>query len=336
MTTSPSSFDRRSLLRGGVATAGAVALGSLLPGTAEAHGSHRPAPLPREIALPNGFRPEDIAAGRNGSFYVGSLATGAIFRGSFRTGEGRVLVPSADGPSVGVYVERRGEHRDRLWVGGGPSGVARVHDAHTGALLATYRLAPADSGSFISDVVVTRYAAYYTDAFRARFYVIPLGRHGRLPGQAAVRVLPVTGDVTYQTGPNSFNLNGIAEVDGRLVTAQTTTGQLFTINPSTGRTRRIDLVDAAGQPTTVAGADGFVARGRTLVIAQNFPEKIAVVRLGRHLQQARLVRTLTDPRLDIPSSVEVYGGAAFALNARFTTPPTADTAYSIVRLSLWA
>jgi hypothetical protein len=147
-----------------------------------------------------------------------------------------------------------------------------------------------------------------------------------------VRTLNVSGDVRYQPGPNVFNLNGIAVVENRLVTAQTVTGQLFTLDPHTGRTRRIPVVDAAGKPTTVLGADGFVARGRTLVIAQNFPQSIAIVQLSCDLSQARLVRTLTDSRLDIPSSVEVYGGRAFALNARFTTPRTATTRYTVVRL----
>jgi hypothetical protein len=181
-------------------------------------------------------------------------------------------------------------------VAGGPSGQARVYDARTGALLATYRLADPAAGSFNSDVVVTGHAAYYTDAFRPQLYVIPLRRRGALPAPDRVRTVKVSGDAAYQSGANVFNLNGIAVVEGRLVTAQTVTGELFTLNPHNGRTRRIPVVDEAGRPATVPGADGFVARGRTLVIAQNFPESIAVVRLSRDLSHARLLRTLTDAR----------------------------------------
>jgi hypothetical protein len=319
--------DRRSVLRGGLATVAGLALTSV-PATAEAAAARRPS----RIALPNGFAPEDIAAGRGDSFYVGSLAGGAIFKGSFRTGRGRILVAGADGPSVGLFVEHRHDRRDRLWVAGGPSGQARVYDAGTGARLATYRLADPGSGAFVSDVIVTEHAAYYTDSFRPQLYVIPLRRGGRLPAASAARTVPVRGDVLYQPGPNTFNLNGIVEVRDHLVTAQTVTGQLFTLNPWSGRTKRLRLVDRHGRPTTVNGADGMVSRGRTLVIAQNFPQSIAVVRLAHDLSWGRVVSTVKDPRLDIPSSVEVHDGDLFALNARFTTPRTAQTTYDIVRL----
>jgi hypothetical protein len=333
MDAAPSAgLDRRTVLKGGLAAAGALALAPLTPLTAEASAPRTAGRGPGEIALPDGFAPEDIARGRGATFYVGSLVNGAVFRGNFESGRGEVLVPSADGPATGLYVERCHRSRDRLWVAGGPSGQARVYDARTGALLATYRLADPTAGSFISDVVVTPHAAYYTDAFRPRLYVIPLRHRGALPGPDRVRTVNVSGDATYQSGANVFNLNGIAVVEGRLVTAQTVTGELFTLHPHNGRTRKIPVVDEAGRPATVPGADGFVARGRTLVIAQNFPESIAVVRLSRDVSHARLVRTLTDARLDIPSAVEVYGGHAFALNARFTTPRTPETPYSVVRV----
>jgi outer membrane protein assembly factor BamB len=333
MDAAPSAgFDRRTVLKGGLAAAGALTLASLPPFTAEASAPHAAARGPRAIALPDGFAPEDIARGRGATFYVGSLANGAVFRGSFESGRGQILVPSADGPATGLYVECAHRSHGRLWVAGGPSGQARVYDARTGALLATYRLADPAAGSFISDVVVTPHAAYYTDAFRPQLYVIPLRHRGMLPAPDRVRTVRVRGDATYQSGPNVFNLNGIAAVEGRLVTAQTVTGELFTLNPHNGRTRRIPLVDAAGQAATVPGADGFVARGRTLVIAQNFPQSIAIVRLSRDVSRARLIRTLTDARLDIPSAVEVYGDHAFALNARFTTPRTPETPYSVIRV----
>ena len=46
------------------------------------------------IPLPDEFRPEGIASGKGDSFYVGSIPLGAVYRGSYRTGEGAVLVPS--------------------------------------------------------------------------------------------------------------------------------------------------------------------------------------------------------------------------------------------------
>src|SRR5262245_58881629 len=95
---------------------------------------------PDTIPLPNGFAPEDITAGPGHTFFVGSLVNGAIYEGSFRTGRGHVLVPSATGPTTGLFLQRRSGH-DRLWAAGGPSGQARVYDASTGALLRTFQLA---------------------------------------------------------------------------------------------------------------------------------------------------------------------------------------------------
>ncbi|MDF2753231.1 MAG: hypothetical protein K0S82_1614, partial [Gaiellaceae bacterium] len=46
--------------------------------------------FPERIPLEDGFRPEGIAISRGGTFYVGSIPTGAIYRGSVKTGEGQI------------------------------------------------------------------------------------------------------------------------------------------------------------------------------------------------------------------------------------------------------
>ena len=285
---------------------------------------------PATISLPNGFSPEDITAGPNHTFFVGSLATGAIYRGSFTTGKGSVLVPSSTGPTTGLYLERRHGH-DRLWAAGGPSGQARVYDATTGALLRTFQVSDPASGTFVSDAIVTDKAAYYTDAFVQQLFVIPFaGHHQALPDASAAMTVPLTGDVSYVPGPNSFNLNGLAAFKDTLVSFQTVTGTLFRINPMTGVTREIPVTDKKGNPVTVNGADGIAQRSHTLYTAQNFPQKLATVKVSGNLRSARLVDVATSPALDIPSSVEEDRGDLFGLNARFTTPPGPTTTYTVV------
>ena len=287
---------------------------------------------PATISLPNGFSPEDITAGPNHTFFVGSLATGAIYRGSFTTGQGSVLVPSATGPTTGLYLERRHGH-DRLWAAGGPSGQARVYDATTGALLRTFQVSDPASGTFVSDAIVTDKAAYYTDAFVQQLFVIPFaGHHQALPDASVAMTVPLTGDVSYVPGPNSFNLNGLAAFKDTLVSFQTVTGKLFRINPMTGVTREIPVTDKKGNPVTVNGADGIAQRSHTLYTAQNFPQKLATVKVAGNLRSARLVDVATSPALDIPSSVEEDRGDLFGLNARFTTPPGPTTTYTVVRV----
>jgi len=309
----------------GVLIAVLAAVLAFLP-SSPASASSRPATIP----LPNGFAPEDITAGPHHTFFTGSLATGAIFKGSFTTGKGSILVPSATGPTTGVYLERRDGH-DRLWTAGGPSGQARVYDATTGALLRTFQLADPASGTFVSDAIVTDRAVYYTDAFLQQLFVIPFaGHHQALPDASAAKTVPLTGDVSYV--PGSFNLNGLAAFKDTLVSFQTVTGELFRINPMSGVTKQIPVTDKSGDPVTVDGADGIAQRSHTLFTAQNFPQKLATVKVKGNLRSARLVDVATSPALDIPSSVEEDRGDLFGLNARFTTPRTPTTTYDVVRV----
>jgi hypothetical protein len=297
----------------------AMAAIAVLPATAGA------TVFPETIRLPDGFQPEGIASGRGTSLYVGSIPTGAIWRGDARTGQGRVLVPGQEGrAAIGIKVDRR----NRIFVAGGPTGKAFVYDAKTGADLASYQLTPAGTTStFVNDVVVTRTAAYFTDSLNQQLYVVPLGRHGRLPGQDRVRVLPLTGDLRYVAG---FNLNGIAAAKGGrvVVVVQSNTGLLFKVNPRTGVTRQIDLGGAL-----LTNGDGLLLRGRTLFVVRNQLNLIAVVRLTRSLGSGRVVAELTDPDLDVPTTVAFTAGRLYAVNARFGTAPDPATArYDVVRV----
>jgi outer membrane protein assembly factor BamB len=293
-----------------------VVLAMLLPSAAAAR------PFPDTIRLPDGFQPEGIASGRGTSLFVGSIPTGAIWAGDARTGNGAVLVPPHRGRNaIGIKVDRR----DRIFVAGGPTGQAYVYDARTGGDLASYQLAAAGRPTFVNDVVVTRKGAFFTDSLNQQLYVIPLGRHGRLPGQAAVRTLPLTGELVFEAG---FNLNGIAAAKGGrvLVVVQSNTGKLFTVNPRTGRTREIHLGGA-----TVTNGDGLLLRGRILFVVRNRLNLIAVVKLSRSLSSGRVLAELTDPDFDVPTTLAVTAGHLYTVNARFgVTDPQAR--YHIVRV----
>ena len=99
--------------------------------------------LPSQIDLPAGWQPEGITAGPGSTFYVGSLAGGAIWKGNFRTGTGRVLVPAAGTVAAGVEYDWR---NGRIWVAGGPTGDVRVY-SRWGKLLQTYHFATTPASS---------------------------------------------------------------------------------------------------------------------------------------------------------------------------------------------
>lgn len=290
-----------------------AALG-LVPSAASA------AAFPETIPLPGGFAPEGIESGRGTSFFVGSLEGGAVYRGDLRTGDGSVLVPAQGTVAVGLYYETA---RDRLWVAGGPTGEVRVYDATSGALLQTYEFPTA---GFLNDLTIADGAVYVTDSQNAQLAVIPLDRAGRLPDPSATQTLPLTGDIRYREG---FNANGIVAAQGGrwLVLVQSNTGSLFRVDPDTGATTRIAL--AGGD---VTAGDGLELRGHTLYVVQNRLNQVAVVRLGPKLLSASIRSVLTDPDLDVPTTVAAAAGRLWAVNARFGTEPTPSTEYDVVQL----
>jgi sugar lactone lactonase YvrE len=283
-------------------------------------GDRHPASFPGRIDLPDGWAPEGITAGRGTTVFVGSLVDGAIWKGNVRTGRGRVLVPGVAGNvAVGVEYEARA---NRLWVAGGPTGAVRVYDATSGKLLQTYTFSPV---GFLNDLVVTRGAVFVTDSNIQQLDVIPLGRRGWLPGPTATRTLPLTGDISFVAG--QFNANGIVASGGWLIVVNSFTGQLFRVNPRTGRAKEIDLGGAS-----VSFGDGLELHGRTLYVVRNQLNEVDVFRLGRRLAAARLRGTITSADLDVPTTIAFQAGRLWTVNARFNTPVTPTTPYWITRL----
>ena len=277
------------------------------------------AAFPETIALPDGWQPEGIAIGRGTTFYVGSIPTGAIYRGDLRTGQGAPFVQGATGrAAVGVDFDR-----GKLFVAGGMTGKGFVYDARSGALVRELQLAAGGGSTFVNDVVVTKRAAWFTDSNRAVLYRLPLSKNGR--PAAAAQTVQLTGDFQLASG---FNLNGIdATPNGKtLVTVQSGTGKLFTVTPS-GVTAEIDL---GGQ--TVQNGDGILLHGRTLYVVRNQNNEIAVVALGKALTTGTIARTITNPGFDVPTTIDRHGSRLYAVNARFGTTPTPTTPYTVVQL----
>jgi sugar lactone lactonase YvrE len=304
---------RSALLAAAVAVAATVLAAPLSAGSS----------FPGKISLPNGFRPEGIAI-EGKTFYVGSIPTGAVYRGDLRTGQGAVFVPgTTDGTraAIGMKVDRR----DRLFVAGGPTGKAFVYDEDNGAELAAFQLTAAGQPTFINDVVLTRRNAYFTDSQQPTIYAVKRDLSG-------VRPIALVG-FPMVAGQN--NLNGIeATRHGRwLLSIQTVTGDLWRIDPDDGGFRKVDLHGAS-----LENGDGLLfVDSRTLLVVQNRDNKIAVVKLGKRYRSGRVVKTITHPDFDVPTTVAKQNGSLFLPNARFGTvppPDTADTAdYWITRVS---
>ena len=248
--------------------------------------------FPARIDFPPGWQAEGIAVGRGHTFYAGNTATGAIYAGDLRTGEGAVLVSApACTSAFGVFVD----NFDRMWVAGGRTGTACVYDAKTGALLARYQLAPSGA-TFINDLYVTKDAAYFTDTTTGLIYEIPLGVGGELG--TTVEVLnaahPIPGANGIEATPNGDTL----------VVVSITTNQLFTVDAVTGATSPI-AVDAP-----VLRGDGLILQGKTLYVVQNMTNgSIAVVNLSPDLSTGHVVGYLNadDAPLVNPATADRFG-----------------------------
>ena len=271
--------------------------------------------FPGVIPLPNGFQPEGIAAGNGNTFYVGSIPTGAIYRGNLRTGKGAVFIQGASGRAATGLKATGG----RLYVSGAGTGKAFVYSSRTGALLKEYQLATGTGPTFVNDVAVTKGGAYFTDSNRAVIYRVP-------KSLGPAQTIPLSGDFQLVSG---LNLNGIAATpNGKtLLAVQTANGKLYRISPTTGVAREIDLHGAS-----LVNGDGILLVGKTLYVVQNRSNQIVVVRLSSALTSGTVVRTITNPNFDVPTTIARHGARLYAVNARFGTASGPNATYSVVRV----
>jgi sugar lactone lactonase YvrE len=275
--------------------------------------------FPDVIGLPNGFQPEGIATGDGTTFYVGSIPSGAVVAGDYRTGDVAPLVPARSGrAAIGLKHDR-----GLLWVAGGPTGKAFVYDAATGADVAPVTLTSA--ATFVNDVALTREAAYFTDSVNPVLYRVARDAEGA-PG--ALTVLPLTGDLVYTSG---FNVNGIAATPdgGTLYVVQSNKASLFAVDPATGVATHVPLTDSAGAAATIPNADGILLDGETLYVVQNRLNLVAAIDLATGVVLTRV----TDSDFQVPTTIAEHGASLYAVNARFGTPEPSTATYAVVRIA---
>jgi len=269
------------------------------------------------IVLPGATSAEGIAAGRGATFYAGDLFAGDIFRGNIRHGTAELFIDAPAGrQAVGMAVDL---NHNLLFVAGGFTGQGYVYDLGTGATVASYQFAMPPA-TVINDVAVTRRGAWFTDSVQAQLYFVPVSRAG-VPGPS--RTLALSGPAVDTSG--AFNLNGIqATANGKtLIVAHSGTGQLYTVDPTSGASAVIAGV-------SVPQVDGIVLQGRRLWAVQN-TNQVTRIRLGRHLRSGVVDKVITSDLFQTPSTAARFGRRLGVVNAKFDTgiPPTADQ-YEIV------
>ena len=299
----------------------AATLAATLVGTAPGVAVAKPdTPFPTVLSLPDGWQPEGITIGSNKRAWLGSRADGSIYELDLKTGEGEVISQGPGTPSVGLKVDRR----DRLFVSGGSAGNARVVDTETGDVLESYQLTT--GASFVNDVLLHRKAAWFTDSQKAQLYKLPLGEAGALPDASEVETLPLTGAWAQLPG---FNANGISRTPNHqaLLVVNSAAGALYRVDPETGAATVVDLGG-----TALTNGDGLLLKGARLFVVQNQLNRVAVLKLNPDGTAGTLKRTITSPDFDVPTTVARFGSRLYLPNARFSTPPTPTTTYTVVQV----
>ncbi|MEU4603820.1 hypothetical protein AB0F43_12645 [Kribbella sp. NPDC023972] len=78
----------------------------------------------------------------------------------------------------------------------------------------------------------------------------------------------------------------------------------------------------------MTNGDGLLVIGTTLYVVQNRLNKIAVLSINPSGTEGHLVREITSPEFDVPTTAAAFGSRLYLPNARFNVqPPTPTTPY---------
>ncbi|MFJ9338024.1 SMP-30/gluconolactonase/LRE family protein [Streptomyces sp. NPDC101733] len=280
--------------------------------------SASPAPSPPRVGtaftLPGAkVYPEGMATDpRTGTAYVGSYADGTVYRARPGTRVAEVFLPAGTDGRHTANGLRVDSARGRLWVTDSTAGVA-VYDTRTGARLAHFEV-PGTDPRFLNDLTLTPDGtAYLTDSVRSVIYrVTPAQvRAGSGPLTAAY---DLSGRLT-PSPPGSFALNGIvSDPAGRyLLAVDMTAGDLHRVDLRTGALSRVALTGG-----DLKFADGLdLSPDGTLRVAHNIPNTLTRWQLAADGTRARLTRTVTDPSLQIPTTLARGRGATLVVRSQF-------------------
>ncbi|MEU2783766.1 hypothetical protein, partial [Streptomyces sp. NPDC007110] len=292
----------------------ALAAAALLIGTTAvpAAGTGRPLPDRYVVSHAPGTLPEGIDVRPDGTLYVSSDGTGALYRGRVTSPRMRPFPAqgaTSRGSTRGVHTDRTGRvysvGRGRLTVHAPDGRLLQAADAPDGPL----------GAPDLNDVVVTRDAVYVTDWANPVVLRASLrnGRVGPLEPWTDVRG-------AFPGFPDRYwLLNGIvADPAGRtLLVASNGTEAVWRIDTATRDVSRLDLGDES------FGADGMVLHGRTLYAVLNYgaPHGVYIARLDAELRTGTVVHRVTGARFDLPTTLARRACRLYVVNSQNDEPP---------------
>ncbi|MEV5961705.1 superoxide dismutase [Kribbella sp. NPDC051952] len=220
---------------------------------------------------------EGIEVTVDGTMYVTSVGTGAVYRGSTRSPRLQpFLKAGSDGrtSATGIHVDRWG----RVLIAGASTSKLFLYDAR-GHLLATRS---ATAGSFLNDFTIVGDAVYVTDSANNQLWRASLTRHG------LGELKPwLTRD---QIQPTPYFLNGIVSNGRALLVGEQGQDVTYRIDL---RTKQVSTLEIANG---ILSGDGYLLEGHRLYAVYNAGGGKYVVRLAilnHNLTKATLVADST-------------------------------------------
>ncbi|MGW9171436.1 SMP-30/gluconolactonase/LRE family protein [Streptomyces decoyicus] len=260
--------------------------------------------------------PEGIAAdSRTGDIYVGSYATGAVYKATPGHRTAQLFLPSGtDGRTTanGLKIDRAG----RLWVIDSTAGVA-VYDLRDHKLIARFDVT-GSAKSFVNDLAIAPDgSAYLTDSYRGVLYrVTPrqLARAAAHGGRAELTTAYDLAGALPNAPAGGVALNGIvADPSGRyLLTVDMTAGTLYRVDVASGAVRQVALHGG-----DALHGDGLEMRGNTLWVVHNVTNAISRWKVGDDGASACMERRITDQALQIPTTIVHSRGRTLVVRSQF-------------------
>jgi sugar lactone lactonase YvrE len=260
--------------------------------------------------------PESVTVDQSsGSFFVGSVKEGTIYKGKVATRGLEVFSPGgADGRSIatGMFFAN-----NRLVVAGRQTGLIFVYNTQNGRLISKLDNGLRTGQTFLNDTTFAPDgSAYVTDSVNPVLYRLAPTRTEQYELQEFLRFEGTPLTYVNAPGAEGINVNGIvATSDGRyLIIGKRNENRLFRVDLESREVVPVNM--PAGMLNT---PDGLFLEGNTLYVAQNLPKSIAVVKLSSDFSHAELERTINHPTFAFPTSVARYKNRLLVVSSQFDT-----------------
>ena len=272
------------------------------------------APTPAPVALytlekPEHRNPVPIAwHAESGTFFVGTMHDGSIFRGRPDDPSVRVFLSGQPGQSA----TGMGFAGGRLLVAGGMYGDIRLYDIATRQRVGEFATG---SGGHLMGLHVTGAGdVWVTDALRPVIWHLTPDQVAAGSGTPAA--LPLDPEIPYVCCPD--NVEGVVALsESRLVVAKFADGALYRVDldPQAARGRTITPITGA----TVPLAARMILDGNRLVVPDE--NGLSVVELCADASCAIVLTRLRDPSFHDVTAVARVGDRYLTVNAGWNDPP---------------